>query len=267
MKTYIVGDVHGQNRALGELLETCGFHPDRDRLWFVGDLVNRGPDSLGVLHRVHRLAQEMGDRLLMVLGNHDLHLVALGEGLMDPRPKDSDLEPLLAAPELEEFLRWLASCPLLHREGDHLVVHAGLLPHWSAEDAEHIARRVEAALRDAPTRAALLARETPEDPELLELWRALEAFTRNRTLDAQSLPCAWKGPPEGAPEGCTPWFRFPGRQTAGLNIFCGHWAALGCHQENGVVVLDGGAAWGGKLTALRLEDGEVFETPAEKRDR
>jgi bis(5'-nucleosyl)-tetraphosphatase (symmetrical) len=265
MKTYIVGDVHGQNRALGELLDVCGLHPERDRLWFVGDLVNRGPDSLGVARRVHRLAREMGERLVVVLGNHDLHLLALAEGLQSPRPKDADLEPLLAAPDRDEILRWLAQCPLLHREGDRLVVHAGLLPHWTADTAERIARRVETALQDPRERAPLLAREPPRDPDRLELWRALEALTRIRTLDPQSLPCAWNGPPEGAPEGCTPWFRFPGRKTSGLNIFCGHWAALGCHQEHGVVVLDGGAAWGGKLTALRLEDGEVFERPAEKR--
>ena len=267
MKTYILGDVHGQNRALGELLETCGFKSKRDRLWFVGDLVNRGPDSLGVLRRVRHLSQKMDDRLVVVLGNHDLHLLALAEGLQATRPKDADLESLLTAPDRDTLLPWLATRPLLHREDDHLMVHAGLLPQWTAKDAERLARRVEAALQDPQSRPYLLNRKPPKDPKQLKLWRALEAFTRIRTLDSQALPCDWKGPPNGAPKGCTPWFRIPNRKTAGLNIFCGHWAALGCHQENGVVALDGGAAWGGRLTALRLEDGEMFQCPAEKRDR
>lgn len=234
-------------------------------MWLVGDLVNRGPDSSGVLRLGRDLAERMGERFVAVLGNHDVHLLALAEGLAEHRARDT-VQDVLDAPDRDELLAWLSARPLLHREGDRLLVHAGLLPAWAPRDAEKRARRVEERLRDPEGRRLLLPREAPPgiDEEERTLRRDFQVFVRLRTLTREGEECDFAGSPDEAPAGCIPWFRMPGRRSTGIRIFCGHWAALGLHHENGVTALDSGCAWDGCLTALRLDEeqdegGEVLQ--------
>lgn len=264
MATYAVGDVHGCWESLERLLGRLPFEPARDRLWLVGDLVNRGPRSLEVLRWARATAAAMGERFAVVLGNHDLRLLALAAGVTRAKRLDT-LEPVLAAPDTAELVGWLGSRPLVHRDpgGDGWVmVHAGLLPRWTAGDAEAAARRVETALA-GPRREALLVRgpadHAEDDPELPPLREALAAFTLLRTMTPAGRRCDHSGRLEETPEGCVPWFRMPGRRTAGRRIVCGHWSALGLHREDGLLALDTGCVWGKRLTAVRLDDGEVFE--------
>lgn len=265
MATFAIGDVHGCWDTLRRLLERLPFDPARDRLWLVGDLVNRGPRSLEVLRWARETEAEMGERFAVVLGNHDLRLLALAAGVTRAKRLDT-LDAVLAAEDGEVLVAWLGGRPLVHRgrvgEEEWSMVHAGLLPEWTLEDAGAAARQVEAALA-GPLRHALLMRgsEVPEveDPAVRSLRRELAAFTLLRTLDADGRPCPHSGPLEETPEGCVPWFRVPGRRTAGERIVFGHWSALGFHREGGVLALDSGAVWGDRLTAVRLDDGEVFE--------
>jgi bis(5'-nucleosyl)-tetraphosphatase (symmetrical) len=265
MATFAIGDLHGCWDTLRRLLDRLPFEPARDRLWLVGDLVNRGPRSLEVLRWARETAAAMGERFAVVLGNHDLRLLALAAGVTRPKRLDT-LGHLLAAEDAGELVAWLGARPFVHRgengEEGWTMVHAGLLPEWTVADAEAAARRVEAALA-GPQRNALLVRgpadPAADDPALAPLRRALLAFTLLRTLDAEGRPCPFSGPPAEAPAGCVPWFRVPGRRTVGHRIVCGHWAALGLHREDGVLALDSACVWGRRLTAVRLEDGEVFQ--------
>jgi len=265
MATFAVGDVHGCWDTLRRLLDRLPFEPVRDRLWLVGDLVNRGPRSLEVLRWARETAAAMGERFAVVLGNHDLRLLALAAGVTRPKRLDT-LGHLLAAEDGGELVAWLGGRPFVHRdengEEGWMMVHAGFLPEWTVADAEAAGRRAEAALA-GPMRNAVLIRgpvdSATDDPALRPLRQALVAFTLLRTLDAEGRPCHDSGPPEEAPEGCVPWFRAPGRRSAGRRIVCGHWAALGFHREDGVLALDSGCVWGQGLTAVRLDDGEVFQ--------
>jgi bis(5'-nucleosyl)-tetraphosphatase (symmetrical) len=265
MATYAIGDIHGCFETLRRLLRRFRFHPSRDRLWLVGDLVNRGPDSLGVL----RWAAELGECAVVVLGNHDLHLLARAAGVAERKRRDT-LEEVLAARDRDDLLAWLRWRPLLHREGDRVLVHAGLFPTWQAGEAERLAREVEAELRGGGA-AGLLAgysRKSPErwEGELPAADRArvaLAGFARLRTLDAAGRMCAdFSGPPAEAPPGCRPWFAVPGRRSAGEHVIFGHWAALGLRLTDGYSALDTGCVWGQELTALRLDDGRVFQERA-----
>ncbi len=265
MATFAIGDVHGCFVTLQRLLRRIAFDPRQDRLWFVGDLVNRGPRSLEVL----RWAAAQGDRIVVVLGNHDLHLLARAAGVAEARKRDS-LETVLEAPDRDELLHWLQNRPLVHREGEALLVHAGLFPRWSPACAEHLAREVEERLRgsNAPKLLAAIEQKTAErwQDDLTGRDRvrtALAGFARLRTLDAEARMCPdFSGPPEEAPKGCRPWFSFAGRQSAGVLVIFGHWAALGLKIEEGIAALDSGCAWGRELTALRLDDGKIFQEPA-----
>lgn len=261
MATYAIGDIHGCWATLEGLLERIRFSSGRDRLWLVGDLVNRGPRSLAVL----RWARGLGDGAVVVLGNHDLHLLARAAGVAERRRRDT-LEEVLAAPDRGELLAWLASRPLLHREGGRVLVHAGLLPGWSLERAGDWAREVEAALAGPEGTSLLQAVRCPPYPawraslpreEALRL--ALYAFAFLRCCDARGRPChGFNGRPDEAPEGCRPWFAERSGET-GVTFVCGHWAALGLRLAPGLAALDSACVWGGPLTALRLEDGEVFQ--------
>lgn len=266
MATYAIGDVHGCFATLKRLLSRIGYSPKDDRLWLVGDLVNRGPRSLAVL----RWAAELDPgRAVVVLGNHDLHLLARAQGLAKERRRDT-LDPILAARDRDDLLAWLRARPLLHRENGHLLVHAGLLPEWTAADAESLAREVEEELRsDRAGRLLGSLRDEPPGP-----WRAaltggarrrlaLAAFTRLRTLTpGRGLCTDFSGSPEEAPGGCLPWFDVPGRESRDTTVLFGHWAALGYRKREGTVALDSGCAWGRELTAFRLDDGRAFQVPA-----
>lgn len=257
MATWVVGDVHGCWRTLEALLERLALDRGADSLWLVGDLVNRGPGSLEVLRWARERHEATGERFVVTLGNHDLHLLALAEGLAASRPRDT-LDAVLEAPDREELLAWLLARPLFHREAGHVLVHAGLLPSWTLEEAEARARAAEAALRSPETRTAMLVR--PAAPDAPETRRALDVFSRLRTCTAAEEACSWSGPPEGAPEGCRPWFEWPHRRGRETVLF-GHWAALGLHRAPGAVALDSACSWGGSLTALRLEDGTTVQEP------
>ena len=257
MSTYVVGDLHGQFDALQALLQRLAFDHEKDRLWLVGDLVNRGPKSLDVLRWARDLSKRMKKRMVVLLGNHDLHLLALAEGVMKARSKDADLEPILAASDRDKLVRWFRKRPLLHREGKYVMVHAGLHPSWSPKEAERLARQVEARLR-SPEGVELLQRSAPASGETYRLWHALQIFTHLRTCTVEGEPCQFKGRPEEAPAGCLPWFQIPTRKSRKATVIFGHWAALGRHVEPGIFALDSGAAWGRHLSILRLDDGEIF---------
>jgi len=265
MATYAVGDIQGCHEELLRLLERIAFDATRDRLWLAGDLVNRGPDSLSVL----RWARGLGDRVVAVLGNHDLHLLAVASGRAPAKRRDT-LDGILAAPDREELLDWLRRQPLLHWEDGHAMVHAGLLPGWSVDRARELAGEVERELRKAPRRLfeAMYGNEPARWSDGLrgaDRHRVIiNALTRMRMLGRQGeLELAYAGPPAGAPRGLVSWFDVPGRASAGTPVVCGHWAALGLVLRPDLLALDSGCVWGGKLTAVRLEDRAVFQVERE----
>lgn len=258
MATYAIGDVQGCYEELQALLARLAFDPAQDRLWFVGDLVNRGPDSLEVL----RFVRGLGENAVVVLGNHDLHLLCLAEGYAKKRDDDT-LDELLAAPDAPQLLDWLRGRPLMHVEHQYAMVHAGLLPVWNIEQAQALAREVERALRAANHRE-FLSRMYGSTPaawrEDLAGWDRLRvivnAMTRLRYCNAAGeMELRAKG--TEAPPGYRPWFemRAPGE----LPIICGHWSALGLKLADRLAALDSGCVWGGSLTALRLEDRNLFQ--------
>lgn len=265
MATYAIGDIHGCYDTLQRLLRLIQLDLREDRLWLVGDLVNRGPRSLDVL----RWAVGLGDRAVTVLGNHDLHL--LGRALAGSPVKRRDtLGEVLDAPDREDLVTWLRTRPLLHREDGHVLVHAGLFPDWTVDKAERLARETEAWLQggQAPRLLEAAEKKTPErwqkGLEGFDRARvALAGFAKLRTLGLDGRMCAdFSGPPQDAPRGCRPWFSHPERRSDGATVVFGHWAALGLWLRDGVAGLDTGAAWGRELTALRLDDGHLFQAPA-----
>jgi bis(5'-nucleosyl)-tetraphosphatase (symmetrical) len=255
---FAIGDIQGCAVALKKLLERIRFDPAEDRLWFAGDLVNRGPQSLEVL----RLVRGLGERAVTVLGNHDLHLVAMAEGV---RPPSEKLKDVLEAEDGAELIAWLRARPLLHHD-EHLgyvLVHAGLHPSWTLAAAGGYAREVEAALageRHAELLQGMYGNEPARWSEALsgiERQRAIiNVFTRMRFVTADGrLDFRHNGAPGTQPPELMPWFEVPGRRNAGEHILFGHWAALGAVNAPNVYPLDTGCVWGGKLTAMRL-DGE-----------
>jgi bis(5'-nucleosyl)-tetraphosphatase (symmetrical) len=260
MTTWAIGDLQGCHGAFVRLLEAINFSPAHDRLWLVGDLVNRGPHSTAILREVIGL----GDAVTTVLGNHDLHLLALA---MAPnssngmRPGDT-LEKVLAAHDRDELLGWLLERPLLHHDPklDWTMVHAGLPPQWSIATAEREARAVEAALRADPV--GFCNEMYGDQPDV---WSetltgadrrrfTVNCLTRLRycTAEGQLLP-KLKGPPDTAPAGALPWFAVPKRQAAQDRVVFGHWSALGLMRSPTALGLDTGCVWGGRLTAVKLE--------------
>lgn len=259
MTTYVVGDVQGCHASLVDLLQRVKFQPERDALWFTGDLVNRGPDSLAVL----RLAQRLN--AVTVLGNHDLHLLAVAAGAVPKRKRDT-LDAVLAAPDAPALLDWLAQRPLMHEAEGVVLVHAGLLPQWDLPLARECARAVEATLR-GPERVTFLTEMYGDAPDRwdpgLDGWARLRlsvnAFTRLRYCRRDgSCDFSFKGPPGQQPADLLPWFEMPARRHAGTRIVFGHWSALGLYRGADVTGLDSGCLWGGRLTALRLDDGEAL---------
>ena len=268
MPRIAIGDVQGCHDELRELLRAARFSADRDELWFVGDLVNRGPDSLGVL----RFVRALGENARVVLGNHDLHLLAVARGAGGRRLRTDDtLDDVLAAPDRESLLDWLQSRPLaVHAPGgsgaradrrEDLMVHAGVPPQWSVADTLHIAAEVEDALRgDAPALFAAMYGDRPDrwDDGLVghdRLRFAINALTRMRFVDDQGrLDLKLKGAPRSAPRGWLPWFDAPGRRTAAARVIVGHWSTLGIIERPDLLALDTGCVWGGALTAVSLDE-------------
>ncbi len=267
MATYAIGDVQGCLGALRRLLEAFGFDRARDRLWFVGDLVNRGPDSLATL----RLVKDLGDAAVTVLGNHDFHLLAVAAGGAKKRRSDT-LDAVLDAPDREELLAWLRQQPMLHVEGAWVMVHAGLLPQWTIAQAQILAREVEAALHGEDWREFLaqLYGDMPDSwSESLRgadrLRVIVNAMARMRFCTAEGMmELRTKGETAKAPPGFFPWFDAPGRASRDHTIICGHWSTLGLKLRPDFVALDSGCVWGGNLSALRLEDRKLFQVPCEQ---
>ena len=259
MAIYAIGDVQGCFGELKALLEKCGFAKSRDRLWFVGDLVNRGPRSLEVL----RFVRDLGRRAVVVLGNHDLHLVTQFEGVERAR-KDDTFQDVLAAKDARELVDWLRTRPLLHVEGAWAMVHAGLLPTWTLAKARRLAAEVEAALR-APDYREFLANMYGSRPaawrDSLRGWDRLRvvvnAMTRMRFCTAggrMELVAKSSEPPRGYRR----WFdAYRGRKS----VVFGHWSQLGLNLGARHAGLDSGCVWGGRLTALRLEDHALYQVP------
>lgn len=273
MATYAIGDLQGCYDPLRRLLDYISFDPVADRLWFVGDLVNRGPASLGVL----RFVKSLGTVATMVLGNHDLHLVMQGAGYGRANKEDT-LAAVLGAADRDELLAWLRAQPLFHVDGDWAMVHAGLLPGWTVAQAQALSNEASAALTAADYRE-FLAHMWGSEPTAwrddLAGWDRLRvvvnAMTRMRYVTAAGAmefrASGAKAPPGKGPPGCVPWFAATGRASADHSIVCGHWSALGFHQEANLLALDTGCLWGGCLTAVRLEDRQVFRQPCPQQEQ
>ncbi len=267
MATYAVGDVQGCGTELQQLLELMRFDPARDKLWLVGDLVNRGPDSLQVL----RLIKSLGDCAITVLGNHDLHLLAVAEGAAEPHHTDT-LDDVLKAPDRDELLTWLRQQRLLHAEGGYVLVHAGLLPQWSVALASSLAQEVEGALR-GDGYATFLHRmygNAPHywDDELSGYQRLrviVNAFTRMRICTPEGeMDFRFKGEVQDIPQGYVPWYEAPRRKSQDATVIFGHWSALGLKLGPRIIALDTGCLWGGPMTAIRLEDRQLFQVECKK---
>jgi bis(5'-nucleosyl)-tetraphosphatase (symmetrical) len=267
MATYAIGDLQGCYEPLCRLLDYISFDPAADRVWFVGDLVNRGPRSLDVL----RLIKSMGATATVVLGNHDLHLVMQSEGY-GKASKEDTFGDVLAAADRDELLSWLRAQPLFHAEGDWAMVHAGLLPGWTVAQAQMLSDEASIALT-APAYREFLAHMWGSEPAVwrddLSGWDRLRvvvnAMTRMRYVTANGAmefrAPGNKAPPDKGPPGCLPWFAVPGRASSDHLVVCGHWSALGFREEANLLALDTGCLWGGSLTAVRLDDRRVFRQP------
>jgi len=264
MRTIAIGDIQGCYKTLQRLLERVQYNPAHDQLFLVGDLVNRGPDSLSVL----RWAKELGDKhVKVVLGNHDLYLLSLYFGVkMMRKDKKDSLRATLNAPDCDELVAWLRMQPLLYKKGKNLLVHAGILPAWTTKEA----------LANAELAAEYL--RGPKIVELLTYWNThscnswkkslsklekaavtLNVLTRMRTCSSlKTMDLAFSGKPKDAPRGLIPWFKYPGREITSHKIVFGHWAALGYKKSSDFIALDSGCVWGGSLTAYCLEDKKKF---------
>lgn len=265
MSTYAIGDIQGCLGAFNSLLEQIAFDPTQDRLLLAGDLVSRGEDSLGTLRRIHALR----DVVTCVLGNHDLHLLALASGAANVREKERDLAEILAAPDRDILLDWLRQQPLAVDLPDFnaLLVHAGVPPLWTAAETLSRAAEVQAVLRSEQADAFFSAMygNSPagwsDDLSGMTRLRVITNYlTRMRFVDMDgALDLSRKGEAEQAPPGFMPWFQHPHRRATDVRILFGHWAALeGRVSESQLEALDTGCVWGGQLTALRLEDNRRF---------
>ncbi|MEK7323561.1 MAG: symmetrical bis(5'-nucleosyl)-tetraphosphatase [Pseudomonadota bacterium] len=268
MAVYAIGDVQGCFDELLALFEAIRFSTKHDHVWFTGDLVNRGTQSLEVL----RFVKDLGDRAVAVLGNHDLHLLAVAAGAAKLRPKDSFMD-VLEAPDRDRLLAWLRRQALLHHDAKlgYTMIHAGLPPQWDLATARACAAEVEQVLRGADPLAFFQqmygAQPTRwrDDLASWDRWRFItNAFTRLRYCEADgSLALAYKGAQGGQPAGQLPWFDVADRRSANLNILFGHWSTLGRYEGRGVTCLDTGCVWGAALTALRLDDRHWFSVSCE----
>ena len=265
MSLYAIGDIQGCHAELCQLLELIGFSPASDRLWLVGDLVNRGPASLAVLREVKAL----GDAAVTVLGNHDFHLLSVAAGHARHHRQDT-LASILEAPDRDELIAWVRSRPLVVLEDERLLVHAGLIPEWTAAKAVALSREVEAMLA-SDERDAFLAMLYGDEPNA---WRddltgydrlrvIVNAFARLRFCKADgTMEFREKRGAAHAPAGFRPWFTHEHRASADVTVVCGHWSTRELVLAPNVLMLDSGCLWGGTLTAVRLDDRRVYQVPS-----
>ncbi|WP_455380011.1 symmetrical bis(5'-nucleosyl)-tetraphosphatase [Acidihalobacter prosperus] len=258
MAVYVVGDLQGCLSPLERLLKKVDFNPQIDRLWLVGDLVNRGPSSLETL----RFVKDLGPAANCVLGNHDLHLLAIAAGIGSLRHGDT-LQPILEAPDADELLIWLRTRPLIHHDAllGWTMVHAGIPPQWDIPFARLRAAEVETELRTNPKALFnVMYGDLPhlwsEDLDEASRHRfTLNALTRMRYVhtDDGRLDYSCKASPDKAPKGLVPWFRSPTRENNNARVVFGHWSTLGLINEPDLIALDTGCVWGGKLSLIRLD--------------
>lgn len=262
MATYAIGDVQGCYDPLRRLLDAIRFDPAQDRLWFVGDLVNRGPQSLETL----RFVRSLGERAVSVLGNHDLALLVVAAGYSKPHRGDT-IDSILTAPDRDELLAWLRHQKMMHVEDGWAMVHAGLLPQWSIERALALGREVETVLQ-GPGYAALLRHMYGNAPDRWDetltgydrLRVIVNAMTRLRLCDVDGrMEFSHKTGLDDAPSGYLPWYEVPGRASADTPVVFGHWAALGFVAKANVTAIDTGCVWGRDLTGMRLDDRRLFQ--------
>jgi bis(5'-nucleosyl)-tetraphosphatase (symmetrical) len=280
MATYAIGDIQGCYLSLGSLLRRIPYRESADELWLVGDLVNRGPASLEVL----RWVRDQGENARMVLGNHDLHLLARAFGVAEAKELDT-LDEVLDAPDSDDIVDWLLQQPLIVRDRieaapragrdpvataasgavDRLMVHGGLHPSWSADQAVALARVAESLLEANPARFLRRLRKAEPYHDGLEgeerVLSAARLMTRIRACSASGELSSFAGPPERIPSGYRPWFEYE-RPGPPVTVVFGHWSALGLSMGDHHIGVDTGCVWGGSLTAVRLEDRAVFRQPA-----
>lgn len=272
MAIYAIGDVQGCYDPLRHLLDEIGFDPERDTLWFAGDLVNRGPKSLKTL----RFVKSLGESAVTVLGNHDLHLLALASGAVNYSARFSTLKKLLDAPDIDELADWLRQRPLTHysKPLDTLMVHAGTHPSWSVEKSIERAAEVESALR-GPNYVKLLYKMYGNSPRkwsddltgYARLRVIINVFTRMRMLTSKlALNFTYTGSPWRARKEMTPWFEFDDKATGDTRVVFGHWSAVGLLVYPDTLSLDTGCVWGRQLTAVRLDCGvpRVIQVPGQE---
>jgi bis(5'-nucleosyl)-tetraphosphatase (symmetrical) len=264
MATYAIGDVQGCFDELRKLLDAFRFDGTNDRLWFVGDLVNRGPASLATL----RFVRDLGDRAVVVLGNHDLHLLAVAQGHAKSRREDT-LNEVIASADRDDLLDWLRGRPMIHVAGNHTLVHAGLLPQWDIPKARSLAQEVESELR-GPGYVEFLSKLYGSRPDRWaddlrgadRLRVIVNAMTRLRFCTPEGvMEFHTKGETTRAPDGYLPWFDVPGRKSADSTVICGHWSAMGLRLAPNLLALDSGCVWGGRLSAIRLDDRRLYQVP------
>ena len=259
MAVYAIGDIQGCCDEFEQLLDRLQFDPTQDQLWLTGDLVNRGPRSLDTL----RLVKSLGKSAITVLGNHDLHLLAVAFDQNARRKKDT-FDDILSAPDRDELLDWLRQQPLLHHDAklNRTLIHAGLPPQWTLTQARACARELERVLQNADHARELFQQmygDTPDrwDDQLQGFDRLrfiTNCLTRLRVCTADgTLRLKEKNVPHQLASGLYPWFRAPQRQTANDQIICGHWSALGYHDADQVLALDTGCIWGGTLCGIRID--------------
>lgn len=260
MAVYAIGDVQGCDEELGQLLTRLNFSASRDKLWLVGDLVNRGPRSLEVLRRV----KAMGDAAVCVLGNHDLHLLALVLSPNEPLKSKDTLKQILEAPDRDELIHWLRHRSMLHHDTElgYTMIHAGLPPQWDLATAQACASELEATLRDERRCRDLFAHMYGDKPEVWSddlqgherLRFITNCLTRLRFCRPDGrLDLKFKGEVKDAPKHLMPWFKVAGRRSRDMRIVCGHWSALGYHDADNVLAIDTGCVWGERLCAVRLD--------------
>lgn len=262
MTTYAIGDVQGCAARLDELLARIMAKDPDAQLIFVGDLVNRGPDSLGALRKIRAL----GARARVILGNHDLHLLALAHGIRKPNRSDTVMA-ILEAPDRDDLLDWLRQQPLALLDGDYLLVHAGVLPQWTAQQAVALSHEVELQLR-GPHWVDFLRNMYGNDPQRWDdklkgearLRCIVNGLTRLRFCTAEGeMEFVTKESPGQPLPGYIPWYTVPSRKTDDVTVVFGHWSTLGLTMQPNVVGLDTGCVWGGKLTAMRLSDRRLIQ--------
>ncbi len=262
----LVGDVQGCAQALDRLLAQAGFSSSRDHVVLLGDLVNRGPDSLGVLRRV----AAWGSAATCLLGNHDLHLLAVAHGVRKLHKGDTFAD-VLADAQAPHWLAWLAQQPLAHLQEGWLCVHAGLVPQWTTEETMALAGEVQAVLR-GPGLGDFLAQMYGDEPNQwhptlqgIARWRlVVNTLTRIRFCNDEGvMDFKTKEGAGAAPAGFKPWYEVPGRRTAGQPIAFGHWSTLGLINQPDLLSLDTGCVWGGALSAMRVDGGrrELLQVP------